>query len=214
MLEVFITEKKYGKNIVLKDAAIHLSENGIYGFFGKNGQGKTTLFHCIMGFTEFQGKILFDGETLKSPDIAWLPTEPDMYEYLTGKEFIDFYAKNCGMKKLNPDNFLFEVNSANLIKEFSTGMKKKTYINAILQTTDYKIYVFDEPFNGLDIEANYRLLQHIRKLAETRIVLVSSHIIEIVLPYLKQCFFIDNTTAEICAPDTLTEKFFDDNHVD
>jgi len=212
MLEIFITEKKYGNHIVLKEVAIHLSENGIYGFFGKNGQGKTTLFHCILGFTHFQGKILFNGEELQSPDIAWLPTEPDMYEYLTGSEFADFYARNCGMKKVNPKNFLFEINSTNLIKEYSTGMKKKTYINAVLQSPHYKIYVFDEPFNDLDIEANYRLLQHIRQLAETHMVLLSSHIIEIILPYLKQCYFIDNTKVESCLPNTLTEKFFAGNH--
>jgi ABC-2 type transport system ATP-binding protein len=135
-----------------------------------------------------------------------------MYEYLTGREFADFYAKNCGIKKADPKNFLFEVNSTNLIKEYSTGMKKKTYINAVLQIPDYKIYVFDEPFNDLDIEANYRLLQHIRKLAETHVVLLSSHIIEIVLPYLKQCYFIENTKVEPCPADKLVEKFFTRDH--
>jgi len=207
MFELIIDEKKYGKSVILKDVHIQLSQNGMYGFFGKNGQGKTTLFHCILGFTGFQGRVLFENQKLKSLDVAWIPTEPDLYEYLTIKEFMDFYAVNCGKKQADLDASLFDLDTSKLIKECSTGMKKKTYINAVLQIDDYKIYVFDEPFNGLDIEANYLLLRHLQKLAQTHIVLVSSHIIEIILPYLNHCYFIDNAKVTKYANEDLLKNF-------
>ncbi|MDR3273654.1 MAG: ABC transporter ATP-binding protein [Flavobacteriaceae bacterium] len=207
MFKLIIEEKKYEKKIILKEIDITLTQNSIYGFFGKNGQGKTTLFHCILGFTKFRGNVLFDNHELKSQDIAWIPTEPDLYEYLTVKEFMDFYAVNCGKEKADMNHLLFDVDPSKLIKECSTGMKKKLYINAVLQIADYKVYIFDEPFNGLDIEANYVLLRHIQKLAQTHIVLLSSHIIEIVLPYLEHCYFIDNAKVTKYSKEDLMKNF-------
>ncbi|MDR1876253.1 MAG: ATP-binding cassette domain-containing protein [Flavobacteriaceae bacterium] len=207
MFELFVEKKRYGKSIILKDVKINLTENGIYGFFGKNGQGKTTLFHCILGFTKYKGRVLFNGEALKSSDIGWIPTDPDLYEYLTAKEFMNFYAVNCGKEKADIHNLLFDLDNNKLIKECSTGMKKKVYINSVLQIPDYKLYIFDEPFNGLDIEANYLLLNYIKELAKNNMVFLSSHIIEIVLPYLEHCYFIDNTSVTKYSKEDLMLNF-------
>lgn len=209
MLKIKINSKQYLSKTILKDVNIHILENGIYGFFGKNGQGKTTLFHCILGFTKYQGEVLFNNNKLESPEIAWIPTEPDMYEYLTCHEFIMFY-KNISRGKnntLDPDKLLFDIELNKIIKECSTGTKKKVYLNSILQISDYKIYIFDEPFNGLDIESNYSLLKYIQELGKTNIVLISSHIIEIILPYLKECYFINQTTVIKHTKENLLKNF-------
>lgn len=80
-------------------------------------------------------------------------------------------------------------------------------MNSILQISDYKIYIFDEPFNGLDIESNYSLLKYIQELGKTNIVLISSHIIEIILPYLKECYFINQTTVIKHTKENLLKNF-------
>ncbi|WP_313581550.1 hypothetical protein [Chishuiella sp.] len=89
----------------------------------------------------------------------------------------------------------------------STGTLKKAYINCILQFDDYKIYIFDEPFNGLDIESNYILLNLIKKLAEKNIVFVSSHIIEIISPYLTKTFFVNEKKVVEIENDNIVNLF-------
>lgn len=206
-MKINILRKKYSDKLVLKNIEIALLENGLYGFFGKNGQGKTTFFNCLLGLASYEGSIKLDDNYLKSSDCAWIPTEPDFYEYLTVKEFIDFYAMTVGGEKTKNYNALFEVPLNQLIKECSTGTRKKVYINAVLQLSDYKIYIFDEPFNGLDIEANYVLIEEIKKLSKTHIVFISSHIIEVILPFIDKCFYVNQLKIQEIPHNELIDEF-------
>ncbi|MFH6955972.1 ATP-binding cassette domain-containing protein [Flavobacterium aquidurense] len=177
MLEISIKNKAFGHKIILQNIDLKISKNGIYGVVGKNGEGKTTLFKCITGLTNFQGIVYYDNSALKNNDIAFIPTEVPIYDQLTTVEFLDFYSELLNMKN-KETAVLFNVPQDKLIKTFSTGMKKKAYINAVFQK-EYVVYIFDEPFNGLDLESNYLLMNYIKKIAKTSIVFISSHILEI-----------------------------------
>lgn len=209
MLDLNITTISYKKKIILKDIKISISQFGLYGFFGKNGEGKTTFLKSLCNLVSYKGEILFSENVLEPNMIAWIPTEIDTYDYLTIKEFHEFY-------KLSSRNYIgagkktFELDESKLLKECSTGTKKKAYINAVLQFSDYKLYIFDEPFNGLDIESNYILLHHIIELSKNNIVFISSHIIELVEPYLNKKYIVKNQTIQEVEPQQELKSFFID----
>ena len=188
MLTIDIKEKYYSSKIVLQNLKIQINNNGLYGVIGKNGSGKTTFFNCINHLTDFEGKITFQGGKLLPQQVAFLPTEPFLYEHLTVQEFYTFFRKLINVKKIHPP--VFEIDTSFLIKELSTGMRKKVYFNALLQK-NYDIYIFDEPFNGLDIESVYQVKKLLVKLAENHIVFVSSHVLE-TLENCNRIFFLQN----------------------
>ena len=194
MLDIKIAEKKFGDKTILENIDITIHENGIYGFVGKNGQGKTTLFNCILGLTDYKGNILSDNEKIILNQVAWCATEPDLYDELTSKEFYDFYCELTNIKK-STNSFLFEVPENQLIKSFSTGMKKKTYLNAIFQK-EHHIYILDEPFNGLDLESNYQLINFLKEKSKNAIVLISSHILEVLYANCESIFVVKNKNIE------------------
>lgn len=190
MLTIKINQKSYKNNLILEKISLDITKNGIYGVIGKNGEGKTTFFRCILALTSFEGEIIFKDNPLALSDIAWCPTEPTLYDELTPKEFSKFYAELLKID-YNNDSNLFEIPNDSLIKEFSTGMKKKAYLNAVLQKK-YSIYIFDEPFNGLDLESNYLLMNYIKIIAKESIVLISSHILEILYKDCNTIFLVKN----------------------
>ena len=190
MLDISISKKEFGSKIIFENTTITIQENGIYGIVGKNGEGKTTLFKCMLSLTPFEGKISFKSELLKSQKIAWCPTEPALYEELTAAEFYDFYRELTSSTS-NNYKMLFDVTENQLIKNFSTGMKKKTYLNAVFQN-EYPIYILDEPFNGLDLESNYILVQYLKEKSKSSIILISSHILEILYANCESIFVIKN----------------------
>jgi ABC-2 type transport system ATP-binding protein len=189
MLQIDIKNKSYKDKAVLENISISLSKNGIYGVVGKNGEGKTTLFKCIMGLISFKGSINHATESALHGKIAWCPTEPLIYDELTANEFTVFYQELLNIEKI--DFQMFDVPQDKLIKEFSTGMKKKAYLNAVLQKK-YSVYVFDEPFNGLDLESNYLLMNYIKEVAKNSIVFISSHILEILYKDCDKIFLLKN----------------------
>jgi ABC-2 type transport system ATP-binding protein len=194
MLDISITKKNFGSKTILENLALSIKDNGIYGFVGKNGQGKTTFFKCILSLTPFEGEITFNNNPLQLKEIAWCPTEPALYEELTANEFYGFYQELTNSKNKNSD-LLFDVPGQQLLKDFSTGMKKKTYLNAVFQN-DYPIYILDEPFNGLDVESNYMLMQFLKEKSKNSIILISSHILEILYANCKSIFVINNKGIE------------------
>jgi ABC-2 type transport system ATP-binding protein len=213
MLDISISKKEFGSKIIFENTNITIQENGIYGIVGKNGEGKTTLFKCMLSLTPFEGKICFENEALKSQRIAWCPTEPALYEELTAAEFYGFYRELTTSISNNSNNskMLFDVTENQLIKNFSTGMKKKTYLNAVFQN-DYPIYILDEPFNGLDLESNYILVQYLKEKSKSSIILISSHILEILYANCKSIFVIKEKKIVNFQKDDfqkIEEKLFD-----
>lgn len=177
--------------MVLNEVFIEITQNGIYGFVGKNGEGKTTLFKCISGFLNFEGVIKENQLPVKLNEIAFCPTEVPLYDELTPAEFCDFYKALLNLKVGTKEN-LFDVPDNKLIKGFSTGMKKKTFLNALFQKK-YSVYIFDEPFNGLDVESNYILMNYIKQISKESIVLISSHILDLLYKDCLSIYLIRNT---------------------
>ncbi len=194
MLDINIQNKKYVQKVILKNLKLLVNTNGIFGVIGKNGQGKTTFFKCIKDLTPFQGTIKYKNKPLIQNEIAWCATEPLIYDELTTLEFSKFYINLLNIKEEIAQK-LFSVDEKKLIKEFSTGMKKKAYLNAVLQK-EYAIYIFDEPFNGLDLESNYILMNYIKEISKTSIVFISSHILEILFKNCDSIFLINNQNIE------------------
>jgi ABC-2 type transport system ATP-binding protein len=191
MLEIKIIKKAFGSKVVLEGATISIHENGIYGCIGKNGEGKTTFFKCINNLVDFEGNVLKNKFPIKQNQIAFIPTEVPIYNELTALEFVDFYKQLLNLKG-DSNKPLFDVAQDRLTKEFSTGMRKKAFLNAVLQKK-YEIYIFDEPFNGLDLESNYLLMNYIREIAKESIVFISSHILELLYKDCDMIFLIKNT---------------------
>ena len=175
MLQIKIQEKNYSNKTILKDIELSLTQQGLYGIVGTNGAGKTTFFKCLSGLEPFKGEILYEGKSLSSEQVAFIPTEPYLYEHLTVGEFYTFYCKLLGIRRA--ETFAFDIDKNLLIKRLSTGMRKKVYYNAVLQKP-YTLYIFDEPFNGLDIASVIHIKKLLHSLAQTHIVLVASHLLE------------------------------------
>ena len=124
MLNILIKEKRYSDKLILENIQFSIPQNGLYGVVGKNGVGKTTFFKCLCSLTPFKGEISYQQQPLTPQQIGFLPTEPYLYEHLTVEEFYKFYSLLLDIK---PQNTMpFEVNKTLLIKELSTGMRKKS----------------------------------------------------------------------------------------
>ena len=175
MLQIKIQEKSYSNKPILQDIQLSISQPGLYGIVGANGAGKTTFFKCLSGLEPYQGEILYNKKTLLPNQVAFVPTEPYLYEHLTVGEFYTFYSKLLGIAPSK--NYVFDIDKKLLIKQLSTGMRRKVYYNALLQKP-YTLYIFDEPFNGLDISSSLHIKQLLRSLAQTHIVWVASHLLE------------------------------------
>lgn len=190
MLTINILEKKYATQLILEKINLKINTFGIYGLVGKNGQGKTTLFKCILGLEKYKGESYINNSKIALHNVAWCPAEPSIYGELTAKEFYEFYKNLLDLNQtiISP---LFEVPENKLIREFSTGMKKKVYLNAIFQKS-YPIYFLDEPFNGLDLESNHILIQYLIKKSKESIILISSHIMDVLYNNCEQIFVVNN----------------------
>lgn len=190
-LNIRIDEQKYGSKVILKNININLKKGEIIGIVGKNGQGKTTLLKCILGNLKYKGEMIFNNANLKTDDVAWCPTQPLIYDDLTALEFKKFYTELLKIESESRKD-LFEIPQNTLIKEFSTGMKKKAYLNALFQK-DYSIYLLDEPFNGLDMESNYHLTRYLIEKKKNSIIIISSHSLDFLYTNCANIITIQNT---------------------
>ena len=176
MIEITQLEKSYGNHRVLKhiDATFH--SGNVYGIVGENGAGKTTLFRCIAGLESYEGSIKSSHQLLKD-HIGLLLTEPFFFTRITGREYVRLLckARNIEVKDMDRQN-IFDLPLDQYASTFSTGMKKKLALFAILlQKND--IIILDEPFNGVDIQSNIVITALIKQLKSlNKTVLISSHI--------------------------------------
>ena len=176
MIKINELNKGFGDNEVLKNISMEFSKGNVYGIIGENGAGKTTLFRCIAGLESYNGEILSDITPLKN-HLGLLLTEPFFFSKITGREYIQLLCNARGKTNVKIDNKnIFDLPLDQYATTYSTGMKKKLAITAILlQENEY--FILDEPFNGVDIQSNIILTEIILKLKElNKIVLISSHI--------------------------------------
>ena len=179
MLEIKNLEASYGKNKVLHDVNLTCEAGMIHGVLGINGAGKTTLFKTIFGFKKpDSGTVIFQNRIIKNQDIGFMETSCYFYPLMTGMEYLKLLGienKDFSIEKWNE---LFELPLHEYVENYSTGMKKKLAFIGVM-AMDRPILILDEPFNGVDIESNEKLLQLLIRLKSTnKIIIIASHIIE------------------------------------
>ncbi|SDC33076.1 ABC transporter ATP-binding protein [Niabella drilacis] len=176
MISIDSLSKSFGSHQVLNNISICFQKGRVYGIVGENGAGKTTLFNCIAGIEDHQGRITADRAPLKN-HLGFLQTEPYFFSKITGEEYLRLlcHARHKPAERAAQKN-IFELPLKQYAATYSTGMKKKLALMAILmQENDY--FILDEPFNGVDIQSNLLITAIIHKLRELgKTILISSHI--------------------------------------
>ena len=175
MIKIKELSKLFGNKEVLKNLSMEFSTGNVYGIVGENGAGKTTLFRCIAGLESYSGEIISGVMPLKN-HLGLLLTEPFFFTMMTGREYIRLLCNARGKTNVDIDSKnIFDLPLDQYASTYSTGMKKKLAITAILlQENEY--FILDEPFNGVDIQSNIILTEINLKLKElNKIVIISSH---------------------------------------
>jgi ABC-2 type transport system ATP-binding protein len=181
MLEILDLHKAYGSHEVLRGVNLTLRPGTIHGLVGANGAGKTTLINCLYGLEGgFTGTVRTEqAAQLVRDSTGLVPYEPYFYPRLTGREYVEFCLQ--ARRRLVPDlrgwNEILELPLDQYASEYSAGMKKKLALLAVL-VQDFAYLILDEPFNGLDLEANLLLKEILRQLRERGTgILLTSHIL-------------------------------------
>nr|WP_320036516.1 ATP-binding cassette domain-containing protein [uncultured Bacteroides sp.] len=191
MIKIENLSKSFGAKQVLSNINISVEKGKVYGFVGENGAGKSTLFKCIAGLEKYQGRILSDYSLLKK-HIGFLPTQPYFFTRITGKEYLQLFCNARKIKNIDFDAYnIFNLPLQEYAISYSIGMKKKLALTALLlQKND--IYIFDEPFNGIDFEGSIIILKIINKLRERdKTVIISSHIFSTLSDTCDEIFIIN-----------------------
>jgi len=178
MISINNLSVSYKKNeYVIDGLNLQLQNDCIHGIVGLNGAGKTTLLNCMFGLKkQDKGDVLFGNESLSKKHISYLPTENFFYSNITGREYLSLF-KNTDFDT-EKWNQLFLLPLDKVIDAYSTGMKKKLALLAMLKN-DKPLLILDEPFNGLDIETSRIIRSILLKLKERgKTIVVTSHIIE------------------------------------
>lgn len=176
MIKIEKLSKFYGQKQVLHTIDLEFEKGKIYGIVGENGAGKTTLFRCISGLESYQGHIKSSYTVLKD-HLGLLLTEPFFFSKITGKEYIQLLlnARQKRLVNIEAKN-IFDLPLNQYASTYSTGMKKKLALTAIL-LQDNKVFILDEPFNGVDIQSNLVITEIIKRFkALEKTVIMSSHI--------------------------------------
>jgi ABC-2 type transport system ATP-binding protein len=195
MLEIINFSKAYknGKKAV-NNISLTVNNGEIFAFIGHNGAGKTTTIKSIVGILEFEeGDILIDGISIKKDPInckknmAYIPDNPDIYESLTGIQYLNFIADIFNVSKSDRENSIqyyankFEITNflGDLISSYSHGMKQKlVLISALLHKP--KLLILDEPFVGLDPKASHLLKEEMKTLCRGGVsIFFSTHVLEV-----------------------------------
>ena len=196
MLEVKHVSKSYdGKKMACHDVTLTIQSGDIFGFVGHNGAGKTTLLKSIAGIIDFnEGEILVDGFSIKKDPlnvkerIAYIPDNPDIYESLSGIQYLSFIADVFHIseeeRRITIDKYanLFDINAVlnNPISSYSHGMKQKlVIISALIHKP--KLFLLDEPFVGLDPKAAFQLKEIFKDMCQHgTAIFFSTHVLEVV----------------------------------
>jgi ABC-2 type transport system ATP-binding protein len=176
MLEIENIQCEYGAKKVLNQISCSFENGHIYGILGKNGAGKTTLFNTLFGFKKpSHGRLLFHQKPILKSQISFLETNSFFYPMMTGMEYLKLIKED--LQTILRWNKLFDLPLDEYAENYSTGMKKKlAFLGVFIQ--DRPIWILDEPFNGVDIESNEKLMQIIERFrSKDRMILISSHIL-------------------------------------
>lgn len=232
MLKINNLTKIYkGGKKATSDVNIHVKPGDIYGFIGHNGAGKTTTIKCVVGIHDFdEGEILVNGISVKAEPIkckeimAYIPDNPDLYEYLTGIQYLNFIADVFGVaarereERIRREADAFEITASlgDLISSYSHGMKQKL---AIIGTLIHKpkLLILDEPFVGLDPKASLTLKNKMHELCEEgSAIFFSTHVLDVAEKLCNKVAIIRNgqiiasgNTKDITAGASLEDVFME-----
>lgn len=189
-----LTKTYPGGKVAVKDLSLDIEPGDIYGFIGHNGAGKTTAIKCVTGIIGFEkGEIYIDGISIKEDSqktksiIAYIPDNPDLYDYLTGIQYLNFIAdvfevdKKTREHRIEKYGKLFEIygDLGSLISSYSHGMKQKlAIISALIHQP--KLLILDEPFVGLDPVATIKLKEIMHELCSMgSAIFFSTHVLDV-----------------------------------
>jgi ABC-2 type transport system ATP-binding protein len=185
MISIQDLSVRFAEKQVLHNISIEFEKGAIHGIVGLNGAGKTTFFNVLAKLLPAGNSLLkLDGKLISVKDTTYLETVNYFYPGITGNEYLKIFKQtNTGFKLAVLQDY-FKLPLDDLIESYSTGMKKKLALLAVLKQ-DKPIYILDEPFNGLDLEAN-KILEIIIPLLKQKgkTVFISSHILD---PLLTCC---------------------------
>ena len=231
MLYIDRLTKTFGEKVAVDDLTLHIAPGEIYGFIGHNGAGKTTTLRSVAGIQQFDsGKITIGGVDLTADPLvckrmlAYIPDNPDMYEYMTGIKYLNFIADIFGVGEEDraarirdlAARFELTADLAQPVSAYSHGMKQKlAIISAWLH--DPRLIVMDEPFVGLDPKAAFLLKEMMReKCLSGGAIFFSTHVLDVAeklcdkIAIIKQGRLIRaGTMEEVKGDDTLEEVFLE-----
>ena len=194
MLKINNLTKTYGDKKAVDNLTLQIRPGEIYGFIGHNGAGKTTTLKSVVGILNFdEGDIIVDGMSIKEKPleckkiIAYIPDNPDLYDFMTGIQYLNFVADIFGvspterLEKIHRYADIFEIRNdlAQPLSSYSHGMKQKlAIISALIH--DPKLIIMDEPFVGLDPKASHILKEIMREIcADGGAIFFSTHVLEV-----------------------------------
>ena len=194
MLNIQHLTKAYGGKKAVDDLSLHIRPGEIYGFIGHNGAGKTTTLKSCCGILQFdEGDILVDGVSIRQDPLAckrrlaYIPDNPDLYEYMTGIQYLDFVADVFGVTAADRagrirrygDAFGLTEDLAQPVSAYSHGMKQKLAILSALVHAP-RLLLMDEPFVGLDPRASHQLKVLMRQFCDGGgAIFFSTHVLEV-----------------------------------
>lgn len=229
MLVINHLTKSYEDKKAVDDLNLHIQKGEIYGFIGHNGAGKTTTLKSVVGILDFdEGEILIDGISIKEDpmtckkNIAYIPDNPDLYEFMTGIQYLNFIADIFNIDSNNRKQIIeklaeeFEIkdNLVQPITSYSHGMKQKlAIISAWVHSP--KLIIMDEPFVGLDPKAAHTLKEMMREVCDNGgAIFFSTHVLEVAeklcdkVAIIKQGKLIKSGTMEEVKGDKSLENVF------
>jgi len=189
-----LTKHYKGSHKGVTDLNLEIAPGDIYGFIGHNGAGKTTTLKCVVGIHDFEeGEIYVNGASVREDlmqckkSFAYIPDNPDLYEYLTGIQYLNFISDIFEVSAKDREERIrkyadaFEITSSlgDLISSYSHGMKQKLAIISAL-VHEPKLLILDEPFVGLDPKAALILKKEMRQIcAKGGAIFFSTHVLDV-----------------------------------
>lgn len=229
MLKIEQLTKIYGEKKAVDDLSLHIRPGEIYGFIGHNGAGKTTTIKACCGILNFEeGNIQIDGISVKEnpleckKKLAYIPDNPDLYDFMTGIRYLNFIADIFGVnandrqERIHKYADMFELTQdlAQPISAYSHGMKQKlAIISALIH--EPKLIIMDEPFVALDPKASHLLKETMHELCATgTAIFFSTHVLEVAeklcdkVAIIKEGRLICSGTMEEVKGDASLEEVF------